>query len=496
LKALLAVGITMAFALPLAAQDKLFRWGTDPTGGAPFVYQDSAGKFIGFEVELAEYLAAKMNRRSIMVDGTWANLPAQLDKPADVEKGVDVIFNGYELRADLAKNYGVSRAYYAYRITLLSRKDNTSINDWNDLKGNSVGVLGGTVAHRHLMKHHQDADIQTNEDVANVIQLVNDKRMAATVQDSPAAVHFLKEFPELRIVGEPVKAGYYVIYCRKTDMELGRELDAAIRAGLTDGSFKRIYEKYGLWNADQEELTALLDQPWPPVMESDAVDWRRLMMDLVRAAGMTVLLAVTSFPLAMILGLLVAVGRVYGSWWLRTPLKLYVEIVRGTPLLLQLYALYYMVPVLSEELIPGSSAYFTPLVCGILGLAVNYSAYEAENYRAGLTAIPRGQMEAALALGMTPLTAIRRVIAPQAIRIVIPPVTNDFIALFKDTSVCSVILITELTRQYNTLYNFNRSLIVELVFLTAALYLLMSWPLGILAGWLERRFSTQAGGDR
>jgi len=151
---------------------------------------------------------------------------------------------------------------------------------------------------------------------------------------------------------------------------------------------------------------------------------------------------------------------------------------------------------LSEELIPGSSAYFTPLVCGILGLAVNYSAYEAENYRAGLTAIPRGQMEAALALGMTPLTAIRRVIAPQAIRIVIPPVTNDFIALFKDTSVCSVILITELTRQYNTLYNFNRSLIVELVFLTAALYLLMSWPLGILAGWLERRFSTQAGGDR
>ena len=84
------------------------------------------------------------------------------------------------------------------------------------------------------------------------------------------------------------------------------------------------------------------------------------------------------------------------------------------------------------------------------GLAINYSAYEAEIYRAGLQAIPAGQMEAALALGMSRTLALRRVIIPQATRIVIPPVTNDFIALFKDTSVCSVITLTELTKQYST----------------------------------------------
>src|SRR5258707_4166194 len=104
-------------------------------------------------------------------------------------------------------------------------------------------------------------------------------------------------------------------------------------------------------------------------------------------------------------------------------------------------------------------------------------------------------MEAALALGLSPFTAIRTVIVPQAVRIVIPPVTNDFIALFKDTSVCSVILITELTRKYNELYNFNRDDIVELAFVTAGLYLLLSYPLAILARGLERRPSaTQAGG--
>jgi polar amino acid transport system substrate-binding protein len=123
----------------------------------------------------------------------------------------------------------------------------------------------------------------------------------------------------------------------------------------------------------------------------------------------------------------------------------------------------------------------------VLGLGINYSAYEAENYRAGLLAIPRGQMEAALALGMTPWTALRRVIIPQAVRIVIPPVTNDFIALFKDTSVCSVIAVTELTGRYNQLYNNHPRLVLELGLMTAALYLLMSYPLSLAARRLERR---------
>jgi polar amino acid transport system substrate-binding protein len=191
----------------------------------------------------------------------------------------------------------------------------------------------------------------------------------------------------------------------------------------------------------------------------------------------------------MALGLVVAVGRVYGPRWLRIPLGVYVEVIRGTPLLLQLYALFYMIPVAVQAVSPALAAWFTPFVCGVVGLAINYSAYEAENYRAGLLAIPKGQTEAALALGLSRWEAIRRVVVPQAVRIVIPPVTNDFIALFKDTSVCSAILIVELTRKYNELYNFNRELIVQLVFITAGLYLLMSYPLSLVAHHLERRFA-------
>src|SRR5439155_11148915 len=134
---------------------------------------------------------------------------------------------------------------------------------------------------------------------------------------------------------------------------------------------------------------------------------------------------------------LVAVGRLYGPRWLNGLLGVYVELLRGTPLLLQLFVIYY--------LLPSVGIFLHPFWAGVLGLAVNYSAYEAENYRAGLLAIPRGQMEAALALGMTKWTALRRVIIPQAVRIVIPPVTNDFISLFKDTSLCSAVAVVELT---------------------------------------------------
>ena len=137
-------------------------------------------------------------------------------------------------------------------------------------------------------------------------------------------------------------------------------------------------------------------------------------------------------------------------------------------------------------LLPQIGLPILPIPAAILGLAVNYSAYEAEIYRAGILAVPRGQMEAALALGMSTSQAVRRIILPQAMRIVIPPVTNDFIALFKDTSVCSVITVMELTGAYSVQRN-DTLATAELAAMTALLYLAMSVPLAQLARQIERR---------
>jgi polar amino acid transport system substrate-binding protein len=167
----------------------------------------------------------------------------------------------------------------------------------------------------------------------------------------------------------------------------------------------------------------------------------------------------------------------------------YVEVFRGTPVILQLYVIYYGIPHLPHPF----GVELPPLVAAILGLGLNYGAYEAEIYRAGLQAIPRGQFEAALALGMTRAQAIRRVLLPQAMRIVIPPVTNDFVALLKDTSIVSVIAIQELTKRFYVLGRSDVSHFVHLAVATALLYLLMSYP---LSAWARRMEKKLAGGDR
>jgi polar amino acid transport system substrate-binding protein len=204
---------------------------------------------------------------------------------------------------------------------------------------------------------------------------------------------------------------------------------------------------------------------------------------LLKSAGMTVLLSCLAFPLAVSIGLAVAVGRMYGPMWLRPLLTAYVEVLRGTPLMLQLYAIFFLLPKIGLAL--------PAVVAAVIGLALNYSAYESEIYRAGLKAVPLGQFEASLSLGLSKWQALRHVLVPQAVRIVMPPVTSDFIALFKDTSVCSAITVIELTKRYSVLA-LSTGRIVELAVVTALLYLCMSWPLALLSRWFERRLERSA----
>jgi polar amino acid transport system substrate-binding protein len=309
----------------------------------------------------------------------------------------------------------------------------------------------------------------------------------ATMQDDPVVAWYMDrkhQYPELWAVPEavtPVPHSFYVIYTRKDDKALRERLDQALLEAIQDGTLGRIYEAYGLpWSKERQEELLQAAKSWPPAESGSGKGTAEYAWVLTKAAAMTVLLACLAMPLAMLAGLVIAVGRLYGPGWLAVPLNGYVEVVRGTPLLFQLFVIFYM--------LPWMGIYLPAFWAGILGLAVNYSAYEAENYRAGLLAIPRGQLEAALALGMSRWVALRRVIIPQAVRIVIPPVTNDFISLFKDTSVCSVIAVYELTWSYRELAVNNPNRVWELGLIAALLYLLMSVPLSLLARRLERRF--------
>ena len=172
--------------------------------------------------------------------------------------------------------------------------------------------------------------------------------------------------------------------------------------------------------------------------------------------------------------------RLYGIVPLQWLAKAYVEIIRGTPLLIQLFLIYYGLPQIGIRL--------NAFVAGMVGLGLNYAASESENYRAGIQAIPRGQTEAALALGMSRWQTLYHVVLPQAVRVVIPPVTNDFIAMFKDSSIVSVITMVELTKVYGMLamstYDY-----IGLGLVTAGIYFALSYPASLFANRLERKLS-------
>jgi His/Glu/Gln/Arg/opine family amino acid ABC transporter permease subunit len=192
---------------------------------------------------------------------------------------------------------------------------------------------------------------------------------------------------------------------------------------------------------------------------------------------LTVQLTVVVIVLSLGFALLVALGGMSRHRPLRWTVAAYIEVIRGTPLLLQLVYIYYVLPEVGIRL--------NAFVAGIIGLTLNYSAYISEVYRGGIQAIGRGQHDAAAALGMTPALAMRRIVLPQAIRIVIPTLGNYFIGLFKDTALCSVISIQEVlfTAQIIAAQNFQYFTLYTVVGL---MYFGVSFPAARLVGYLER----------
>jgi polar amino acid transport system substrate-binding protein len=210
---------------------------------------------------------------------------------------------------------------------------------------------------------------------------------------------------------------------------------------------------------------------------------------LLDGAWVTVYLTVLSMGLAVALGLPIALTRLYAPLPLRWLATGYVEFFRGIPVLLLLYFLYYGLPSVGESLGLGGALKLQAEHAAILGLGLNYAAYEAEIYRGGIGSIPVGQWEAAASLGMSSALTLRRIILPQAIRVILPPMTNDFVALFKDTSVVSIIAVVELSKEYQIISKSSMKY-AEIGLVTAALYLVMSVPLGHLSRYLERRWGT------
>lgn len=459
-------------------------WGSDAEGGAPYVFPDpnDPSRLIGFEVDLARAIARELGVEARQAQNAWDSLIPALERG-----DFDIALNGLEITPAKKQAVLFSCPYYIYTTQLAVRKDDDRIRGIADLSGRKVGTLSGSVAQEILQKI-PNVEVRIYTGQAEPYEDLVIGRIDAVLMDSPIAAYYAKPNPALRYAGPPTGEGEYGIALRKADGELKAAIDGILQRIHSTGELRTIYEKWGLWNESQERLQERLQVELRDRLEagSRAVDLEEsrkaplftFFPTLLKGAGITIGISVVSMAIAVTLGLLLTIVRLHGTRWMAALATAYIEFYRGTPLLVQLYILYYGLPNIGITLSPPAAAF--------IGLGMCYAAYEAELYRAGINSVPRGQMESALSLGMSRNRALRWVVLPQALRIATPGITNDFIALFKDSSLVSVIAMVELTKTYNILAATTLRFF-ELGLVVAVLYFAMSYPLSLLARRLERK---------
>lgn len=479
-----AVAVAIAWlivSVPVHAQT--LRWGGDAEGGAPFVEADprDPSKLVGFDVEIAELIARKLGRTPQFLQVQFTSLD-QSARRGDFDIGLSGIEDIPARRQSLA----ASLPYYEFREVLTIRDgDRERYRSLADLKGKRVATLGGTMAYDLLLEAEGKYGITAvsyDDDVHPYSDLVLG-RVDGVVLDNVLADRAMRRNTGLFTHPDALAVGHYIVITAPENTSLRDRIDVILRDAMRDGTLETIFRKWNVWNDDQLRLyervasQSAAATPTAPVASTSELV-RRYVPSLFKAAAVTLILSIASMALAVALGIGIAIGRVYGDRLSRLVLTIYVEVMRGTPVLLQLFVIYYGL---------ASVVRLPAFIAALLGLGLNYAAYESEIYRSALEAVPRGQLEAARTLGFSRLQTLRLIRAPQAFRIALAPMTNDFVALLKDSSLVSILTVVELTKQ-TQIFATNIGSWVIPGLLCALLYLAMSLPLGYLARRLEERW--------
>ncbi len=493
-------------SLPLAAAAQTPKppllWGGDAEGGAPFVEADPSDPSVvkGFDVEVARMLGEGLGRSPRFVQVAWASILPSLERG-----DFDVAMSGQEDHEELRRKFAVSLPYFEfYEVIAVRPEDRERFRTLADLAGRRVGTLGATTAHEMLLEAQTktglvpviyDTDVHPYADLKA-------GRVDAVLLDHVIAERAVRRTGGIVIQPHVEATGYYVAVFAKGREALRDSANAILRARMADGSLERVFREWEVWDERQEAFYRRMQgeagsggaasaasaasagdgvqaPPPPQPVRARATLLSQYLPALLRAAALTLALSVAAMALAVMLGIAVAAGRVYGPPALRLPLTVYVEVMRGTPVLLQLFVIYYGLSGVVR--LPAFAA-------AVIGLGLNYAAYESEIYRSALLAVSSAQLEAGRTLGLSEFQLLRLVRGPQALRTALAPMTNDFVALLKDSSLVSVITVVELTKQ-TAIYATNVGSWVVPGMVCAALYLAMSLPLSHLARRLERRWS-------
>jgi polar amino acid transport system substrate-binding protein len=475
----------------ISSSEEILRWAADAEGNAPYIFQDpkNVNNLMGFEIDIANALAAEMGMKAMHIQQSWDGLVPGLSR-----MDYDLAINGIEITEDRKNEVNFSAPYYYTYEQLVVLKGKKGINNLSDLVGKTAGALKNSLAERILIAKG-GINVLSYEGEVNAFEDMKNGRLDACLVDAPIALYYCSWNKVYELVGQPVGEVTYGIAIRKNDTELLNRVNLALNKIATNGKLREILEHWKLWNfmmanylKDQSQTNIqpirydyyINTQIGTPTWLELFYRYLSFMPKLGQAAMVTLGISIVSMIIAVGLGLMIALIRVYAPKPFSSLAIFYIEAVRGTPLLIQLLFIFFALPAIGIKL--------SPFVAAVIGLGCNYAAYEAENYRAGIFSVPRGQMEASISLGLTRIQTLRYVILPQAVRLVIPPVTNDFISLLKDSSLVSVITMVELTKVYGQIASTYFDYLGPGI-LVAIIYLIIGLPFVKLSKFVERHYS-------
>jgi polar amino acid transport system substrate-binding protein len=472
-----------------AADQPPLRWAAATDSNAPYAFYGPGNKLTGFELEIIQAIAREMGREPVFVPNDWDGLIPGLSRGL-----YDCVICGIEITPEKSQEVRFTNPYYVTYEQFVVKRGTPRVASLDQLAGKQVGTLSQTASFVMLSKI-PGVIVKTYDEEVNAYADVVNGRLFGVLLDYPIAKYYAFANPNLQFTGPPFGQISYGIALSRTNPALLEEMNAALGRVIASGEMRDILSRWGLWTAmvadtfGQPEDSSLPDTEYrafvaataeQPSLMNRIIGYARFWPLLLQASLLTIEVSILGMVGAVLLGFALAIMRVYGLFPLRWIATLYIELIRGTPLLIQLLILFYGLPNIGIKL--------EPFVAGVLGLALNYAAYEAENYRAGLLAIPKGQMEAARALGMTQRQGLFHVVIPQSFRLVLPPVTNDFISLLKDSSLVSMVTLVDLTGAYKqiatqTFDYFGAGLLV------ATFYLLIGLPFVRLARFTEQKLN-------
>ncbi|WKG03200.1 ABC transporter permease subunit [Mycolicibacterium sp. HK-90] len=410
-----------------AASSGVLRVGTEGVY-APFSYHDATtGELTGYDVDVARAVADKLGVKVEFVETPWDSIFAALEA-----NRFDVVANEVTINDERKAKYDLSEPYSVGEGVIVTRADDNSITSLDDLKG-KVAAENATSNWSEIARK-AGARVEAVEGFTQAIKLLNQGRVDVVVNDSIAVYAYLAETGDQTVkiagkVGEKSEQGF----AARKNSGLLPDLNNALDELRADGTLAAISQRY--LKADASGAPAEAESPkttWDLVLGS--------LGPLAKAAiTMTIPLTIISFIIGLVLALAVALARLSANRALSTVARFYISIIRGTPLLVQLFIVFYALPEFGVKIDPFPAA--------VIAFSLNVGGYAAEIIRSAIQSIPKGQWEAAETIGLNYAGTLRRIILPQAARVAVPPLSNTLISLVKDTSLASTILVTELLRQ-------------------------------------------------